>query len=124
MTAIAKPIQGVLDIGNIQGNYRKIDLVFDFTTMPDVTDLTSFDAIRMEIKEMYSVKVEAFIVFDLVSGLVISGVGNNTLSFELDEEFWAKQVKNWVYDIVFKVGEKRYTLIKGKITNDLTASSL
>lgn len=121
MTTLAKPIQGILDIGNIQGNYRKIDLQFDFTDWPDVSSLSDFDDIRMEVKELYSVRSKAFLVFDLTEGLTIVG---NTLTFILDEEFWNKQVKNWVYDITFLLDDKRYTLIKGDITNDLTASKL
>ena len=121
MTTLAKPVQGILDIGNIQGNYRKIDLQFDFSDWPDVDSLSDFDEIRMEVKELYNSTVKPFIAFDLVDGLEVVG---NTLTFILDHEFWNKHVKNWVYDITFRLGDQRYTLIKGKITNDLTASKL
>lgn len=121
MTTLAKPIQGILDIGNIQGNYRKIDLQFDFTDWPEVSSLADFDEIKMEVKEIYSVKYPAFLTLIIGDGLTVVG---NTLTFILDEDFWKKQVSNWIYDITFLLGEKRYTLIRGKITNDLTASKL
>lgn len=123
MTDIAKPIQGVLNIGNVQGNYRSIELVFtDGSNNP--IDLTTYQGIRMEIKEMFSVQYTPFLTFTVGSGLVISGGSNNVMTFELDEAFWLSQVKKWVYDITFLINGERYTYIRGEITNDLTASKL
>lgn len=120
MTTIARPIQGILNIDNIQGNYRHITLrFFDGDDVP--IELSDFENIRMEVKETYSVTVKPFLVYEVGTGLEISG---NQMDFVLDESFWDKQVSNWVYDIVFQLDGKRYTFIKGKITNELTASKL
>ena len=120
MTTIARPIQGILNIDNIQGNYREIVLqFFDGDDVP--IELSDFEQIRMEVKETYSVTLKPFLVYEVGTGLDITG---NTMRFVLDETFWAKQVSNWVYDITFQIDGKRYTFIRGKITNELTASQL
>ena len=123
MTTLAKPIQGVLNIDNIQGNYRQVILRAkkrDGTLI----DLTQYDKIRMEIKEANNVNEKPFIVFEVGSGFVISGSDNHILTFVLDERFWEMQVSKWVYDMVFLKTGQRSTLIKGKIINDLTVSSV
>jgi hypothetical protein len=126
MAEITAPVQGILNINNVQGNYVLVPLVFK-TKVDDLPiDLVAtYTTIRLEIKHSYNVNIEPFIVYDLENGLTISGADNNILSFELDETFWTSQIKNWVYDITFEdVAGKAFTLIKGKINNILTASSV
>jgi hypothetical protein len=122
MASFTPPIQGVLDISNVQGNYFPVLLEFkDGDTNP--IDLTQFTEIVMEIKELYSVRQNAFLKFTIGSGLTISGDNNEKLSFILDDYFWSSQVSSWVYDITFvKSATESYTFIKGTITNVLTAS--
>ena len=122
MASFTPPIQGELNISNVQGNYFPVQLEFkDGNTDP--IDLTQFTEIVMEIKEVYSVTYPAFITFKVGSGLTISGASNDRLSFVLDVDFWNRQVENWVYDITFvKSATESYTFIKGTITNVLTAS--
>jgi len=48
MATINKPIQGILNIENIQGNYRKIKLIFNTSGVP--IDLREYE-IKMQIKE-------------------------------------------------------------------------
>lgn len=122
MAQLASPVQGILDISNVQGNDYEIILEF-YDELDDPIDLTLYQAIKMEIKEIYSVRDCAFLTFDLTDGLTISGVDNNVLSFSLDAEFWRTQIKNFVYDIVFtNQADENYTFIKGTINNTLTAS--
>jgi hypothetical protein len=122
MASFTPPIQGVLDISNVQGNYFPVLLEFkDGDTNP--IDLTQFTEIVMEIKELYSVRQNAFLKFTIGIGLTISGDNNEKLSFILDDDFWSSQVSSWVYDITFvKSATESYTFIKGTITNVLTAS--
>ena len=116
--------QGVLNIQGIQGNYLEVPLVFKYGN-GDPIDLTQFVEIRMEIKKTYNVNEEAFLVFTVGNGLTISGTGNNTLTFVLDEYFWESQTTRWVYDIVFENAQgEMYTYLKGTITNTLTASKI
>lgn len=122
MAEFTPPIQGELNISNVQGNYFPVTLEFkDGDTNP--IDLTQYTDIIMEVKELYSVNYPAFITFTVGAGLTISGASNELLSFTLDSDFWEKQVQNWVYDITFvKSATESYTFIKGTITNVLTAS--
>lgn len=122
MASFTPPIQGVLDISNVQGNYFPVLLEFkDGDTNP--IDLTQFTEIVMEIKGKYDVNYTPFLTFTVGSGLTLSGTNNEKLSFVLDSTFWASQVKNWIYDITFVVSStESYTFIKGTITNVLTAS--
>jgi hypothetical protein len=122
MATFTPPIQGILDISNVQGNYFPVLLEFkDGYTNP--IDLTQFSEIVMEIKILYSVDQAPFLTFTLGSGLVISGSNNEKLSFTLDTVFWSSQNKRWVYDITFvKSATESYTFIKGSIINVLTAS--
>ena len=122
MASFTPPIQGVLDISNVQGNYFPVQLEFkDGNTDP--IDLTQYTSIVMEIKSGYDVTYPAFITFTVGSGLTISGASNEFLSFVLDSTFWNKQFKNLVYDITFTASPtESYTYIKGTITNVLTAS--
>jgi|TARA_R110000822_G_scaffold114168_7_gene245625 hypothetical protein len=122
MAYFTPPIQGVLDISNVQGNYFPVLLEFkDGNT--NAIDLTQFTEIVMQIKGKYDVNYPALITFTIGSGLVISGTSNEKLSFILDTYFWSSQTKNWVYDITFvKSATESYTFIKGSITNVLTAS--
>jgi 3D (Asp-Asp-Asp) domain-containing protein len=123
MAEIKAPIQGVLDISNVQGNYIEIPMVFK-TGSGAAIDLTTYEGIRMEIKEVYEVNAPAFRVLQVGSGLTISGTGNNILTFVLSEEFWNTPIQNWVYDITFEIDNKKFTYIKGQITNVKTASRL
>lgn len=123
MAEITGPTQGILKISNVQGNYLAVPLVFtDEDDQP--IDLTQFQTIRLEIKELYNVNIPAFIAMEVGTGLVISGANNNLLTFELNKDFWAKQVKEWVFDITFQRDGKALTFIKGTITNDLTAGKV
>lgn len=116
--------QGVLNISSIQGNYLEVPLVFKDGN-GDPIDLTAFVEIRMEIKKTFNVNETPFLVFTVGDGLTISGTGNNTLTFVLDEYFWESQTTRWVYDIVFENAQgEMYTYLKGTITNTLTASKI
>jgi hypothetical protein len=116
--------QGVLNISSIQGNYLEVPLTFKDGN-GDPIDLTAFVEIRMEIKKTFNVNETPFLVFTVGDGLTISGTGNNTLTFVLDEYFWESQTTRWVYDIVFENAQGEfYTYLKGTITNTLTASKI
>lgn len=122
MADLQAPIQGELNIGNVQGSSLEIILEF-FDELDVPIDLTLYQAIKMDIKEIYSVRDCAFLTFDLTDGLTISGADNNVLSFSLDEEFWRTQTKTFVYDIVFtNASNESFTFIKGNINNVLTAT--
>ena len=123
MANLNSPKQGVLNVSNIQGNYLEVPMTFTSGGSP--IDLTTFDAINMEVKKTYNVNETPFLEFTVGDGLTISGTSNNILTYVLDETFWTSQTTKWVYDITFEnsAGEK-YTYIKGTITNTLTASSL
>jgi len=122
MAEFTPPIQGELNISNVQGNYFPVTLEFkDGDTNP--IDLTQYTDIIMEIKKVYSVNFPAFITFTVGAGLTILGVNNERLAFTLDAKFWENQNKHWVYDITFvKSPTESYTYLKGNITNVLTAS--
>lgn len=124
MTTIKGHTQGVINVSNIKGNYLEIPMEFNSGTTP--IDLTLFDDIRMEIKLTYNTREQPFLVYDLQNGgLTISGINNNILTYTLDETFWDNPSQKFVYDIVFKTLDgKRFTYIKGNITNILTASKL
>ena len=123
MANLNSPKQGILNISNVQGNYLEVPLTF--TTGGNPIDLTTFDAIKMEVKKTYNVNETPFLEFTVGNGLTISGTNVNILTFVLDETFWQSQTTKWVYDITFEnVSGERYTYIKGTITNTLTASSL
>lgn len=127
MAEITAPVQGILNINNVQGNYVLVPLVFKNKGTPStpIDLVATYTRIRLEIKHSYNVNLEPFVVYEVGDGLTISGADNDILSFELDETFWTSQIKNWVYDITFEDQTgKAYTLIKGKITNVLTASSV
>lgn len=115
--------QGELTIKNVQGNYLEVPL--SFSTLGTPIDLTEYVEIRMEIKKTFNVNETAFLVFTVGDGLTISGDNNETLTFILDEDFWASQNTRWVYDITFEnsLGQK-YTFLKGTIINTLTASKI
>lgn len=116
--------QGVLNISSIQGNYLEVPLTFKDGN-GDPIDLTAFVEIRMEIKKTFNVNETPFLVFTVGDGFTISGTGNNTLTFVLDEYFWESQTTRWVYDIVFENAQGEfYTYLKGTITNTLTASKI
>ena len=116
--------QGVLNISGVQGNFLEVPLVFKDGN-GDPIDLTQFVEIRMEIKKTYNVNETPFLIFTVGDGLTISGTGNNTLTFVLDEYFWESQTTRWVYDIVFENAQgEMYTYLKGTITNTLTASKI
>lgn len=123
MANLNSPKQGVLNISNVQGNYLEVPMTFTSGGSP--IDLTSYVAIKMEVKKTYNVNETPFLEFTVGDGLTISGTSNNILTYVLDEFFWTSQTTKWVYDITFEnaSGEK-YTYIKGTITNTLTASSL
>jgi hypothetical protein len=123
MANLNGPKQGVLNITLVQGNYLEVPTTWMGLSQP--IDLTTFDAIRMEVKKIYNVNETPFLVFTVGNGLTISGTDDNILTFVLGEEFWNSQTTKWVYDIVFETatGEK-YTYLKGTITVNLTASSL
>jgi hypothetical protein len=123
MANLNGPKQGVLNITIVQGNYLEVPTTWTGLSQP--IDLTTFDAIRMEVKKTYNVNETPFLVFTVGNGLTISGTDDNILTFVLGEEFWNSQTTKWVYDIVFETatGEK-YTYLKGTITVNLTASSL
>lgn len=123
MANLLGPIQGVLNISNVQGNYLEVPLQFKSGNTP--IDLSQFVAIKMEVKKTYNVNETPFLVFTLGDGLEISGDGDDTLTFILGEEFWDTQDARWVYDITFENGDgEKYTFIKGTITNVLTASKI
>jgi hypothetical protein len=123
MADLPGPVQGVINISNVQGNYLEVPMAFTSGLNP--IPLTQFDEIRMEIKESYNVNIKAFLVFTVGGGLTIPGSDNNILTFVLDESFWTSQVRNWVYDITFlNSSGERYTYIKGNIVNILTASKI
>jgi hypothetical protein len=123
MAKLNGPIQGVLNISNVQGNYLEVPMQFKSGTTP--IDLTQFVEIRMEIKKTFNVNETAFLDYTVGNGLEISGDDNEVLTFILNEDFWNSQESKWVYDITFEneAGEK-YTFIKGTITNVLTASKI
>lgn len=121
MAAIKGPVQGVINVSNVQGNYLEVPMEFNSSGTP--IDLTDFADIRMEIKRSYNVNEPAFLVFTVGNGLTISGNDNNVLTYILDESFWLSQNQKWTYDITFETSDgKRFTYIKGSITNVLTAS--
>jgi hypothetical protein len=123
MANIGSPTQGVINVSNVQGNYLEVPMEFNSGGVP--IDLTTFDDIRMEIKLRYNTNESPFLVFDLEDGLTISGASNNILTYVLDEAFWNNPTQKFVYDITFKtVDGKRFTYIKGTISNVLTASRL
>jgi hypothetical protein len=123
MANLNSPKQGILNISNVQGNYLEVPMTF--TTGGNPIDLTTFDAIKMEVKKTYNVNETPFLEFTVGNGLTISGTNDNILTFVLDETFWQSQTTKWVYDITFENNSgERYTYIKGTITNTLTASSL
>jgi hypothetical protein len=123
MANIIQQIQGVLDIRNVQGNYLLVPLLFtDDDDNP--IDLSAFERIRLEIKERFNVNLQAFLTFEVGSGLTIAGEHNNILHFELDEKFWQNQIKDWILDITFQRDGKSSTWIKGTISNSLTASKI
>jgi hypothetical protein len=124
MANLNGPKQGVLNITVVQGNYLEVPTTWK-NGLEQPIDLTTFDAIRMEVKKTYNVNETPFLTFTVGNGLTISGTENNILTFILDEVFWNSQTTKWVYDIVFETatGEK-YTYLKGNITVNLTASSL
>ena len=123
MANIGNPTQGVINVSNVQGNYLEVPMQFNASGNP--IDLTAFEDIRMEIKLTYNTNESPFLVFDLESGLTISGANNNILTYVLDDTFWNNPTKKFVYDITFKtVDGKRFTYIKGTISNVLTASRL
>jgi hypothetical protein len=124
MANLNGPKQGVLNITIVQGNYLSVPTTWK-NGLEQPIDLTTFDAIRMEVKKTYNVNETPFLTFTVGNGLTISGVNSNILTFILDDVFWNSQTTKWVYDIVFETatGEK-YTYLKGNITVNLTASSL
>jgi hypothetical protein len=124
MANLNAPKQGVLNITLVQGNYLKVPTTWK-NGLGQPIDLTTFDAIRMEVKKTYNVNETPFLTFTVGNGLTISGVNSNILKFVCDDVFWNSQTTKWVYDIVFETatGEK-YTYLKGTITVVLTASSL
>jgi hypothetical protein len=124
MANLNAPKQGVLNITLVQGNYLSVPTTWK-NGLEQPIDLTTFDAIRMEVKKTYNVNETPFLTFTVGNGLTISGVNSNILTFILDDVFWNSQTTKWVYDIVFETatGEK-YTYLKGTITVNLTASSL
>jgi hypothetical protein len=124
MANLNGPKQGVLNITLVQGNYLSVTTTWK-NGLEQPIDLTTFDAIRMEVKKTYNVNETPFLTFTVGNGLTISGTDDNILTFVLGEEFWNSQTTKWVYDIVFETatGEK-YTYLKGTITVNLTASSL
>lgn len=123
MANLSAPVQGVLNISNVQGNYLEVPLQFSSGGVP--IDLSTFQNIKLEVKKTYNVGENAFLTLVVNDGMTISGANNDILTFVLDETFWQSQTTKWVYDITFEnsSGEK-YTYIKGTITNVLTASSL
>jgi hypothetical protein len=123
MAKLNGPIQGVLNISNVQGNYLEVPMQFKSGTTP--IDLTQFVEIRMEIKKTFNVNETAFLDYTVGNGLEISGDDNEVLTFILNEDFWNSQESRWVYDITFENGAgEKYTFIKGTITNVLTASKI
>jgi hypothetical protein len=124
MANLNSPKQGILNITIIQGNYLEVPTTWK-NGQGQPIDLTSFDAIRMEVKKTYNVNETAFLTFTVGNGLTISGADDNILTFVLGDVFWNSQTTKWVYDMTFETatGEK-YTYLKGTITVNLTASSL
>jgi hypothetical protein len=124
MANLNSPKQGILNITIIQGNYLEVPTTWK-NGQGQPIDLTSFDAIRMEVKKTYNVNETPFLVFTVGNGLTISGADDNILTFVLGDVFWNSQTTKWVYDMTFETatGEK-YTYLKGTITVNLTASSL
>lgn len=127
MTTLSRPIQGVINIENIQGNYRRLALKFKtkgtelFPSVP--IDLTEYQSITMEIKEVNNVNRKPFLKFTLDDGLTILGNDNNILVFELNQEFWQTQIGDFVFDIVFVNSQNEaFTFVKGTLNNLLTAS--
>jgi hypothetical protein len=126
MATTQAPVQGILNIDNVQGNYVLTPLEFkDKNTSAPINLVTTYKKIRLEIKPTYNVNITPFLVFEVGSGLDISGDNNQILSFVLDGEFWKSQIKSWVYDITFvDQMDRAFTLVKGNIKNVLTASSV
>jgi hypothetical protein len=124
MANLNSPKQGILNITIIQGNYLEVPTTWK-NGQGQPIDLTTFDAIRMEVKKTYNVNETPFLVFTVGNGLTISGADDNILTFVLGDVFWNSQTTKWVYDMTFETatGEK-YTYLKGTITVNLTASSL
>jgi hypothetical protein len=124
MANLNAPKQGILNINAIQGNYLDVPMTFKKQN-GDPIDLTEYENIRMEIKKTFNVNETPFLTYEVGTGLTISGVDNNVLTFVIDEAFWDSQTTRWVYDIVFEneFGEF-YTFIKGTININLTASKL
>lgn len=123
MANLIGPIQGVLNISNVQGNHLEVPLQFKSGNTP--IDLSQFVQIKMEIKKTYNVNEAPFLIFTLGDGLDVSGDDNDVLSFVLGGDFWDTQDARWVYDITFENAEgEKYTYIKGTITNVLTASKI
>jgi len=123
MAEIKAPIQGELNVSNVQGNYVEVPMIFKTGSGVPI-DLTTFSGIRMEIKEVYEVDAPAFRVLEVGTGLTISGEDFNFLTYVLSEEFWETPIQSWVYDITFEIDGKKFTYIKGQITNIKTASRL
>jgi hypothetical protein len=132
MTTLSKSIQGIINIPNIQGNFRPIGMKFftfeiqgteeDPVKVKVPLDLTEW-TITMDIKEINNVNRKAFKRLTVGQGLEIMGEDNNVLKFDLDVGFWNTQINDFVYDIVFVSSTgQAFTFLKGSISQLLTAT--
>lgn len=118
MAATQSTRQGRLDINLIQGDNKAITLVFkdrDPAGVLTPIDLTDYSVIKMDVKTRVDVNETPFITFTVGSGLTISGVDNNILSFEFGQQFYASQNLEYFYDMRFTKDAKIIHLIEGVI---------
>lgn len=117
MASLKKDKQGVLSINLIQGDNKIIYLEFKEKVLEVLIpiDLTQYSSIQLDIKKTIDVDEPAFISWSVGSGLNISGLLNEILSFEFKQEFYETGIANWYYDIKFVKDSKLSHMIKGTI---------
>ena len=112
------------DITLVQGDNAKFELAF-FTSdgnndFPE--DLTEFDDIIWSFRNQKNINTPAFETKSISEGdLVISGVDNNILGFEFNQELYATQDTNFVHACMFIKGDLYTTRIAGQMFNKLNA---
>ena len=118
MASIGTQSIGKLQIYLKQGNTQTIALKFS-NKLPDGTlepiDLTTYTAIKMDVKKEVNMNLLPFISWSLNNGLTITGDNDDVLQFTFNQEFTTTTQSKWFYDILFTDNEGKTTLVGGEI---------
>jgi len=110
---------GNLPIYLVRGNDEDYPLEFiildlDGNEVP--LNLTTYESIKMDIKETKAISSPVVLSLTINSGLSINGVNSNILSISFNRNFITNDSIRYYYDILFKKNSKYKTLIGGVIS--------